>query len=197
MAVGDKLSALKIKANLIANETIGLMEINAEVEDGVAVLRGEVNTEQQKLLAEELAYEIGEIEEVVNEISVLPISEDAPTDAHLGYSLMEGDYGETAFAIGGESAGPSPTMATSEQFPGEFMDEDIEHDVSERLASESEIDATDVRSKSVNQIVHLEGSVKTPDDLYKLHDVVLNVRGVMGIHSNVAIKEGEIGTQTE
>lgn len=197
MPVADKLSELRIKANLIGNNTIGLMEINAEVEDGVAVLHGEVHTEQQKQLAEELAYEVEEIEEVVNEIRVSPADEDDPTDAHLGYSLMEGDLGETAFAIGGESAGPSPTMATSEQFPGEFTDEEIERDTRQRLASENQIDVSDVKLRSINQIVHLEGSVKTPDDLYNLHDMILNVRGVMGINSNVSIKEGEIGTQTE
>ena len=62
MAVGNKLSALRVKANLIANQDVGLMEINVEFEDGVAVLTGEVETEEQKHIAEEVAYEIEEIE---------------------------------------------------------------------------------------------------------------------------------------
>lgn len=197
MAVADKLSALRIKANLISDQSVGLMEISTEVEDGVAVLKGEVQTEDQKHIAEELAYQVEGIDEVVNEIRVVAANEDDVIDAHMGYSLAEGNVGETAFAIGGESAGAGSGLASSEQFPGEFSDEDIEREARERLASESEIDVSDVRLKSVNQIVHLQGSVKTADDLYNLHDMVLNVRGVMGINSDVAIKEGEVGTPTE
>ena len=197
MAVGNKLSALRVKANLIANRAVGLMEINVEVEDGVAVLTGEVESEEQKRIAEEVAYEIEEIEEVINQIQVVPPDDGELADAHLGYSLAEGDVGETAFAIGGESAGPGSGLASSEQFPGEFTDDQIEREVRHKLASRKLVDVSDVRLRSANQIVHLEGSVATADDLYNLHDMVLNVRGVMGISSEVSIREGEIGTERE
>lgn len=197
MPVADKLSALRIKANIIADKTVGLMEINAEVGDHVAVLTGEVQTEEQKRIAEELAYEIEEIDEVINEIRIVPAREDEPTDAHLGYSLAEGNLGETAFAIGGESAGPGAGLASSEQFPGEFTDEQIEQEARDKLAAQSMVDTSDVRLKSVNQMVYLEGSVNTADDLYNLHDIVLSVRGVMGVSSDVGVKEGDIGTPTE
>jgi osmotically-inducible protein OsmY len=197
MAVGNKLTALRVKANLIANRAVGLMEINVEVEDGVAVLTGEVQTEEQKRIAEEVAYQIEEIDEVINQIQVAPPHDGELAEAHLGYSLAEGDVGQTAFAIAGESAGPGPAMASSEQFPGEFTDEQIECEAREKLASQSLMDASDVRLRSVNQIVHLEGSVATAGDLYNLHDMVLSVRGVMGISSEVSVREGEAGTASE
>lgn len=194
MPVADKLSALRIKANLIADQTVGLMEIEADVEDGVAVLRGEVETEEQKRVAEELAYEVEGIDEIINELRVVSGNEADLADAHLGYSLAAGNYGETAFAIGGESAGPGPSMASSEQFPGEFTDEEIDREVGDKLISRDEVDVSDVKFRSINQIIHLEGSVQTGDDLNKLHDIILNVRGVMGVSSEVSIREGEIGT---
>jgi len=46
----------------------------------------------------------------------------------------------------------------------------------------------------VNQIVHLKGSVRTYEDLTRLQDMVLNIRGVMGISSEISVREGEIGT---
>jgi osmotically-inducible protein OsmY len=48
----------------------------------------------------------------------------------------------------------------------------------------------------VNQIVYLKGAVGTNDDLNRLQDMVLNTRGVMGISSEVVVREGEMGTPT-
>lgn len=201
MAVADMLKALQIKSNLIANESIGLMEITTEVHDGVAILTGEVETEEQKRIAEELAYEIEGIYEVQNEIEVVPskpndiyLHED--TNAHIGYGLAEGDIGDTAFAISGEYTTPGPGFPTSEQFPGQFTDEQIEEEVRSRLDSQNELDTTNVQVRSVNQIVQMKGMVKTDADLYRLQDIVMNVRGVMGINSEVTTKEGDIETPT-
>lgn len=190
MAVADKLNELRIKASLIADQTTGMSEIKVEVHDGVAVLQGEVDNEDQKRIAEELAYEIEGIHEVVNDLKIVHGDENQTAKAHMGYTMAEGDIGETAFAIGGESAGPGSGVVSSEQFPGEFDDADIEREVDHKLASQKAIDLSEVKAKSINQIVHLQGSVKTTEDLYNLHDMVLNIRGVMGIESDVAVKEG-------
>ncbi len=197
MAVGNKLSELRVKANLIANKDVGLMEIGVDVENGVAILTGEVETEQQKNIAEQLAYEIEEIDEVINQIAVVSPDDGDLTDAHLGYSLAEGDISQTPFAIAGESSGPGAGLASSEQFPGEFTDKEITDELRQRFAAQIDFDISDVRWKSVNQIVRLEGFVQTAENLYNLHDMVLNVRGVMGIESKVSIREGEIGTEQE
>ncbi len=197
MAVGNKLSELRVKANLIANKDVGLMEIGVDVENGVVILTGEVETEQQKNIAEQLAYEIEEIDEVINQIAVVSPDDGDLTDAHLGYSLAEGDISQTPFAIAGESSGPGAGLASSEQFPGEFTDKEITDELRQRFAAQIDFDISDVRWKSVNQIVRLEGFVQTAENLYNLHDMVLNVRGVMGIESKVSIREGEIGTEQE
>lgn len=197
MAVADKLNELKIKANLIADENTGLMEISVEVHDGVAVLQGDVENEDQKRIAEELAYEVEGIHEVVNDLTIVHGDENQTAKAHLGYTMATGDVGDTPFAIGGESSGPGPGIASSEQFPGEFDDAEIVKEVHQKLASQDIVDVSDIKANSINQIVHLKGSVKTPQDLYNLHDLVLNVRGVMGINSDVAVREGDVGTQRE
>ncbi len=184
MAVAAKLSALRIKANILADSVIGLMDVEVEVENHVAVLTGQVQTQEQKQRAEDLAYEIEEIDEVINQIKVVESSE-VPADAHLGYSLAEGDLSETPFAIGGKSAGPASDMAAIEQFPGEFSDEQIKKAVCEKLARQNLIDSSDIKVRSTNQIVYLEGT--TDGDLSVLQDLVLNVRGVMGVN-NKAIR---------
>jgi len=201
MSVTDKLRALQIKVNLIADEAVGLMEIETEVHDGIATLTGEVETQEQKQRAEELAYEVDGIHEVDNDLSVL-----APTERseecegkvdHLGYGPIEGDLGQTMFTLRDSHTGLGPGAPTSEQFPGEFTDEEIEEEVTEILALGREVDASKVEMRSTNQIVYLQGSVKTPEDVNRLQDMVINVRGVMGICSELSVKEGQIGTPME
>ena len=199
MLVADMLSALRIKANLIADKTVGLMEINAEVHDGTAILIGEVETDPQKSLAEKLAHEVEGVEKVDNKIEVVPLSLQQlllceGVDGHMGYGPMEGDVGDTPLAISGAHSAPGPGLATSEQFPGQFTDDKIEAEVKHKLATEKVVDASDIQFNSVNQILHVKGSVKTPDDLNELQDMLLNVRGVMGVSSEVTVEEGDIGT---
>jgi len=195
MAVIDKLRALQIKANIIADQTVGLMEIHTEVHGGVALLTGEVESEDQKRIAEELACEVDGVHDVRNEIRVVPPSPEAERDdAHLGYGPAEGSVGDTAFSIDGGYEVPGPGIPTTEQFPGQFTDEEIEEEVYDRLATQREVEISDVEIESVNQIVHLKGSVRTSDDLNRLQDMVLNIRGVMGISSEISVREGEIGT---
>ena len=203
MAVGNKLRALQIKANLIADETVGLMEIDTDVDDGVAILTGEVETEEQKRVAEELAYEAEGIHEVRNEIRVvyqLAALKPEPMEGihpHLGYGLAEGSAGNMPFALSGDYTTPGPGFPASEQFPGEFTDEEVVNEVKEKLANQHYVEALNIEVSSINQIVHLKGQVKTSAALNSLTDIVLNVRGVMGVDSAVSIEEGEIGTPIE
>lgn len=198
MVVTDKLKALRIKANLIADQTVGLMDIRTEVHDGTAILSGEVESEEQKRTAEELAYEIEGIDEVRNDLEVRPVSQQSPMcegpNAHLGLGAMEGSFGDTIFSLSGGYAAPGPGVPASEQFPGEFTDEQIEEEVHERLTSQHDVDASRVRAISHKQVVYLKGTVRTPEELYTLQDLVLNTRGVMGVCSEVSVQEGEIGT---
>ena len=198
MAVADMLKALQIKANIIADKSIGLMEITTEVNDGVVILTGEVELEDQKRIAEELAYEVDGVYEVQNEIEVVPHSNrlqaHEKTNDHIGYGFAEGDAGDTTYAISGENTPPGPGFPTSEQFPGEYTDEQIEEEVRSKLDSQNEVDSTNVQIHSINQVLHLKGNVKTTSDLYRLQDMIMNVRGVMGVNSELSVTEGDVGT---
>ena len=201
MKVTDKLKALQIKANLIADDKVGLMDIHTEVHDGLAMLTGEVESEEQKQAAEELAYEVDGVSELRNEIRVVPPSPERLAsregyEAHLGYGLAEGNIGDTAFSLSGAYDAPGPGIPTSEQFPGEYTDEEVEEEVYDKLAHQHEVEVADLEIASVNQIVYLKGAVKTYDDLVRLQDMVLNTRGVMGVSSEVVVREGEVGTPT-
>jgi osmotically-inducible protein OsmY len=201
MAIGDKLRAEEIKAALIASETEALSEIDVSVHDGVVVLSGEVETEEQKLLAEELTYE-ADINGVINNIRIVPSSPGKGSaydgfDARLGFGPAEGDAGDIAFSLSAADNVPGPGVPTSEQFPGEFSDDEIESEVERGLKSQSEIDVSNIAFKSENQIVTLEGSIQTIDDLNTLQDMILRMRGVLGINSKLKVKKGDTGMPVE
>jgi len=203
MAAADKLKALRIKADLIADKEIGWMEIEADVHDGIATLTGEVTNEQEKQRAEELAYQIEGIHEVVNEIKVVALICDDEamicllTESQLGYGVLEGNAGKTAFGLTARHAPPGSGFPATEQFPGVFSDAQVEEDVRERLAAHHDLDASGLEYESTNQIVHLKGAVRTSEELDLLLDTVMNARGVMGISSDVTVGEGDGGTPAE
>ncbi len=202
MPISDKLRKTQIKANIISDDNIGLFDIGVEVENGVAILSGEVENQQQKDIAETLAYEVEGIIDVENNIVVVPrtideVNECEGVDAHIGYALAEGDVGDTAFAIAGEVSGPGSWVPSSEQFPGEYTDEEVDYEVRELLAKQQEIDTSRLRFSVDNQVVDINGRVKNPDELNNLLDMILKIRGVMGIRTDVKVDEGEIGTPTD
>lgn len=203
MAVVDKLKAVQIKANLIADKQIGWMEIEADVQDGIATLTGGVTSEEERQTAEELAYRIDGIHEVVNEIKIVPLICDDEamicllTETQLGYGVLEGDAGETAFGLTGRHTPPGPGFPATEQFPGVFTDAQVEEEIHDRLADRHDLNVTDLEYESVNQIVHIKGAVRTSADLNALLDTVMNARGVMGVSSEIIVQEGEMGTPVE
>lgn len=194
MTVTDTLKALQIKAAIIADSEVGLMEINVAVKHSVATLTGEVETEEQKHIAEELASEIDGIVEVRNELKVVtaPIDKSfirSSDEGHFGYGTIENDYGDTGFSISGGYAPPGPGIPTTEQFPGVFSDVDIEAEINSKLKEQFAVDTSNVSASVLNQIVYLKGSVLSPDDIDSLQDIVLSVRGVMGVCSELRIEE--------
>lgn len=202
MAVTDKLTAVEIKASLIADRTIGLMDIEVEVHDGIAVLTGEVETDEQRRKAGALAHKVEGITRVDNRVKVVqPTAEQAASregaDAHLGYGPAEGSVGDTAFSIAGEYSPPGPGLATSEQFAGQFTDEEIQEEIERALRARNDVDVSGVQVQCENQIAHAKGTVKTNEDLNALQDLLLKVRGVMGVISDVTVQEGDIGTPVE
>lgn len=70
MATSDILTRVKIKAILIGDPELSLQDITVDVNSGVAVLTGEVETPEQGQAAEELAAEVPNVLAVRNELEV-------------------------------------------------------------------------------------------------------------------------------
>ena len=164
MAVIDKLRELQIKASLMSDRTVGLMEIEASVQGGVAVLTGQVESEEQRRVAEELACRIDGVTDVRNEI-ILAASHLRPSNARAG---------------GGVAGGL--------RFLRQFADAEIESELRRRLAAQKDVDVSRVDFTSLREIVHLSGVVGSREELRRLQDMVLDVGNVTGICSEVVAR---------
>ena len=69
-SVGDSVIFAKLKDKFIKTDHSLLTSINTAVNDGSVLMTGRVDTQEQKLLATRLAWEIKGVREVVNEVQV-------------------------------------------------------------------------------------------------------------------------------
>ena len=69
-SVGDSVIFAKLKDKFVKTDQSLLTSINAAVNDGSVLMTGRVATQEQKLLATRLAWEIKGVREVVNEVQV-------------------------------------------------------------------------------------------------------------------------------
>lgn len=161
MTTADELKTVRIKANLIADKSLRLLEISASFHDGIAYMSGEVETQEQKDLAEALAYEVEGVYEVVNDINIEPDS----LRNVLRCTLENGDM-----IYCGISA----------------EDEDIavEHELKSRLSTA--FGSVSV-SLSKHKIVQLNGRVSSEKELIELKQMVLRTNGIIGIDSHIEV----------
>ena len=69
-SVGDSVIFAKLKDKFIKTDQSLLTSINTAVNDGSVLMTGRVDTQEHKLLATRLAWEIKGVREVVNEVQV-------------------------------------------------------------------------------------------------------------------------------
>lgn len=69
-SVGDSVIFAKLKDKFVKTDQSLLTSINTAINDGSVLMTGRVATQEQKLLATRLAWEIKGVREVVNEVQV-------------------------------------------------------------------------------------------------------------------------------
>jgi osmotically-inducible protein OsmY len=70
--VTDAAITTKVETTFLLNEHLSLFEINTDTDNGVVTLRGGVESEIQKELAEEIAASVSGVKQVNNELTVVP-----------------------------------------------------------------------------------------------------------------------------
>lgn len=70
MSLDDLGINAKVKSSLAVDDQLNAFDINVDTEDGVVYLRGVVDTLDSRDRAEEMAWDVEGVEDVVNELIV-------------------------------------------------------------------------------------------------------------------------------
>lgn len=161
MSAADELKAVQIKANFVADKELTLLDISTGVQDGVACISGEVANPEQKALAEEIAYSIEGVCEVVNDISVVPDC----LKTVLRCTLEEG-------------------AVVCKEIPAEDEADSLELELK---ASLGKLFHGIQISVSNFKIACVDGCVGSQEELVQLQRIVLCTQGVVGMDSCIEI----------
>lgn len=197
MAAVDLLNRVKVKAMIFSDRRVGVLDIDVEVHDGTALLRGEVESEEQKQIAEQLTWEVDGISEVENEIRVVPESQTMAPDQGEVILPAAGMVGDTMAAPGG-AAGPGITGAVPPHWwmPTEeagITTSALTEAVERRIAEDGRITSRNIHVTVDGTRVTLQGTVDSLEESYLVQDAAESVTGITEVNNELQIEEGHTG----
>lgn len=195
MAAVDLLNRVKVKAMLISDRRVGGLEIGVDVHDGTAILTGDVESEEQKQIAEQLTWEVDGINEVENDIHIVPADQlykdndevilpgPATTGAALGTPETMGPYLSGAAPMGWRMPVGESEMSTA-----------ILTDVVEkRIAEDGRITSKNIHVTADGTSVRLHGTVDSMEEYYLVQEAAESVAGVTDVQNDLEVEEGHSG----
>jgi osmotically-inducible protein OsmY len=126
----------KAETTILFNTNLNSFDINTDVQNGVVILTGKVDSSVDKALAEELVLSLDGVKSVDNQLTVVKDQDHADLD-------HDDD---------------------SEEFMQTLKDSKVESVVKTRLLFESEVSGTDIEVEVEKGVVTLTGKVKTDSE---------------------------------
>jgi hyperosmotically inducible protein len=152
-----------VKSALAADETVQARRIDVDTREGVVTLRGEVRTAREETRALEIALGTGGVRDVVDELSVMPEREGAPT-------------------TGVEGIPPEPGAA------GVGTDAGITANVKARLLADPDITGLTINVDTRNSVVTLTGTVNSQAQKAEAVRLAREVEGVINVNDQLTIE---------
>ena len=185
----DLLQSVKIRVGMLADSRVSGFDVEVEVDNGVARLTGNVETDEQRIAAEEVASTVEGVVEVENEIVVTPYREpvEYPEEPTLaGFPGMVGSSQAPA-AYGG----PAPGVFTvlSPERAASVTDEELLNRVRDAIIMKDAIESRDIDIHTDGGVVYLHGKVRSFDEFSIVEEIVATIPGVRDVRNNIEIKE--------
>jgi hyperosmotically inducible periplasmic protein len=151
-----------VKSKLAADDFVRARNINVDTKDRVVTLTGEVRTEQEKTIAIDIAKQTTGVTNVVDNLSVSPELQTAPTTGRLG------DTPDATERVAGDAA--------------------ITADVKSRLLADTTVGGLKIDVDTKNGVVELKGEVDSQTERDRALDVARRANGVVRIEDKLEIK---------
>jgi osmotically-inducible protein OsmY len=198
-AASDLLHKLRVKVGLLSDERVSGLDVNVDVDNGVARLTGTVSSEEEKAVAEEIASLVEGVFEVENEIVVSPdkeTPEETLADALPGTPIViPGMIGPAAAppSYGGIAPGVTTVGPPPEAMEELGRDEAIADKVRDAISHDGRIRSRDVDVNVVEGVVHLRGKVDSFEEFSVIDEIASGVPGVKHLRNELEIEEGDHG----
>lgn len=163
----------KIEASYTLNRYLNPFEIDTDVENGVVYLRGEVESQVEKDLAEEIALGIVGVNEVRNELAVQPDMEDEVADRP--------DFGDD------DGMDLELHAAGDDDFSGHFDDATTTARVKFALLANDSTDGLKIDVDTEAGKVFLKGEVDSEQERQLAERVAMNTEGVADVENRLTV----------
>jgi osmotically-inducible protein OsmY len=193
-ATSDLLGTVKIRVGLLSDARVSALDVDVDVDNGVARLTGIVDTDEQKMWAEEVASSVEGVVEVENEIVVE--SYQARTAELEGEALLNmpteipGMIGpaRAPAAYGGPAPGVMTVLPPDEA--GTATGDELIGRVWDALCTDERVTSRSIRVHADRQQVYIHGKVGSFEELVAVENIAAAVPGVQSIENDLKI-EGE------
>jgi osmotically-inducible protein OsmY len=194
-ATSDLLSTVKIKVGLLSDTRISVLDVDVSVDNGVASLTGIVDTNEERMWAEEVASSVEGVVEVKNEIVVesfqartAELEEEALSNMPTGIPGMVGPARAPA-AYGGLAPGVLTVLPPDSS--GKATGDELIGRVWDALSTDERVTSRDIRVHADGQQIYIHGKVGSFDELVAVETIAAAVPGVQSIENDLKI-EGEV-----
>lgn len=148
------------------NRHLNPFDIDVSVDDGVATLRGVVESTAERDLAAELASIIEGVREVRNDLEIDPALDVSPVDVQ-------------------------PRLPTDKSLAQRFDDATLAATVKSKLLWNSNTDGLDIQVRAENGVVSLSGNAGTPVAKELAGELVANTPEVREVHNHLSISTAD------
>jgi hyperosmotically inducible protein len=162
-AQSDSGITTSVKTQLAADDIVKARRIDVDTRDRVVTLTGEVRSAAEEAQALQIARDTDGVSSVVDQLSVVPEAEAAPTTG-----------------VGGPPTEPGFGPLTN--------DVDITSDVKSKLLADPDIAGLRIDVDTSNRVVTLTGTVKTQAEKNEALDIARKVQGVTSVTDRLTVE---------
>lgn len=162
-AESDAGITTSVKARLVADETVKARNINVDTKNRIVTLTGNVQSQQEKAKAVEVARATRGVADVVDSLSIVPESQTAPTT---------GRFGETPGTIDRPNIDPGLTA-----------------EIKTRLLADPTVSGLKINVDTKDRVVTLTGTVTSQAEKTRALNIARGVENVVRVEDHLTVRE--------
>ena len=180
----------KIEASLLINTALNSFDINTDVDEGRVTLTGDVNSETERMLAEEITRNIEGVVSIDNQLTV-SVEEVAAVGDEPDATLSETDDVDAGADRDAADVNVDDAEdADQRDFSTRFYDLTTTARLKSSFALNDELSAREIEVDTRNGVVTLEGEVDSEEKKLLAEEIATGYDHVVRVQNNLRVMAG-------